>query len=68
MVDITITLSDELSARLDMLAERAGVPRDELVRQWIAEFVAQHDDKFETAVTYVLKKNAELYRRLARHV
>jgi len=35
------------------------------VRVGVEELLARPDDAFQRAVTEVLKKNAELYRRLA---
>ena len=38
---------------------------DELVLAGIEQVLSQPDETFHKAVDYVLKKNAELYRRLA---
>ena len=65
MSSITITLSDEHMLRLKEAAERFGVTPEELARVSIEELVARPDEKFEQAAEYVLKKNEELYRRLA---
>jgi antitoxin FitA len=62
---ITITLSDDRLAQLQEMAARFRVSPEELVRVGIEEFLARPDDAFQRAVTEVLKKNAELYRRLA---
>ncbi len=38
---------------------------EELARSSIEELLAQPDDKFQRVAEYVLKKNEDLYRRLA---
>jgi len=65
MSSITVNLSDEHLLQLKELAARLGVSLEELARAWITERLAQPDEKFKTASEHVLKKNAELYRRLA---
>ncbi|MBI3249959.1 MAG: ribbon-helix-helix protein, CopG family [Deltaproteobacteria bacterium] len=62
---ITITLSDDRLGQLQERAARFQVSPEELVRVSVEEFLAQPDDEFLQAVTAVLQKNAELYRRLA---
>jgi predicted transcriptional regulator len=65
MSSITIDLSDEHLDRLREIAARLGVPPEELARVGIEELITQPDEKFKRAADYVLKKNTELYRRLA---
>jgi antitoxin FitA len=62
---ITITLSDDRLAQLQEMATRFQVSPEELVRVGVEELLAQPDDVFQRVVAAVLKKNAELYRRLA---
>jgi len=62
---ITITLSDDRLARLQEMAKRFQVSPEELVRVGVEELLAQPDEVFQRVVAAVLKKNAELYRRLA---
>jgi hypothetical protein len=65
MSSITILLPDE---RLEALKEKAAhlkVSPEELVRASVEEILNRPDDEFERAVTYILKKNQDLYRRLA---
>jgi antitoxin FitA len=62
---ITVTLSDDRLAQLQELATRFQVSPEELVRVGVEELLAQPDDVFQRVVAAVLKKNAELYRRLA---
>jgi predicted transcriptional regulator len=65
MSSITINLTDEHLSRLRKIAARFGLSPEELARVSIEELIAQPDEEFEQAADYVLKKNAELYRRLA---
>jgi len=62
---ITVTLSDDRLAQLQEMATRFQVSPEELVRVGVEELLAQPDDVFQRVVAAVLKKNAELYRRLA---
>jgi hypothetical protein len=62
---ITVTLSDDRLAQLQEMATRFQVSPEELVRVGVEELLAQPDDVFQRVVAAVLKKNTELYRRLA---
>ena len=65
MTTITIGLPDERALRLKEMAARLGLSPEELVRVSVEELLARPDEEFERAVDHVLKKNDELYRRLA---
>jgi len=65
LTTITIDLPDERAQRLREMASRLGVSPEELVRVSVEEPLARPDEEFARAVDYVLKKNSELYRRLA---
>lgn len=65
MTTITITLPDDRLLKLKERATRFSVSPEELVRVSIEELLSRPDEAFQSAVNYVLKKNAELYRRLA---
>lgn len=65
MPTITIALSEEHANRLQELASRLHIAPEELVRVSVEELLARPDDQFQQALDQVLKKNAELYRRLA---
>ena len=65
MSSITINLPDEQLLKLREIANRLGVSVEDLARMSIEELLAQPEEDFERAADYVLKKNAELYRRLA---
>jgi predicted transcriptional regulator len=65
MAAITIELPDAQTIRLKELANEVGVTPEELLRAGIEEWLRDPSDEFARAAAYVLKKNAELYRRLA---
>ncbi|NBD35234.1 MAG: DNA-binding protein [Chloroflexi bacterium] len=65
MSTLTITLSDEKLLALRKLAGDLGVEPEELIRLSVDDLLTRSDDAFEKAVTKVLEKNAELYKRLA---
>ncbi len=64
MSAITIALSEDRLLKLQEIAARLGVKPEDLVRVSIEELLARPDEEFERAADYLLKKNAELYRRL----
>ena len=73
MVKITISLTDEKALRLQVQANKLGVNAEELVRIAAENLLEAGRDRdlhpgdpeFQRAAEYVLKKNAELYKRLA---
>jgi hypothetical protein len=65
MSSITGELEPEQFAKLQSIAERLGVSIESLARSSVEDLLSGPDDKFERAAEYVLKKNEELYRRLA---
>jgi hypothetical protein len=65
MTTITITLPNDRLLKLKERATRFSVSPEELVRVSIEELLSRPDEAFQRAMNYVLKKNAELYRRLA---
>jgi len=65
MTMITIPLSDERLAQLRTWAEEAGLSPEEFLRRRVEHLLERPDEQFRQAANYVLKKNAELYRRLA---
>lgn len=65
MSDITITVPDDQLAKLNEKAARLGITLADLVLLSIEEILSQPDEDFAQAADYVLRKNAELYRRLA---
>ncbi|MCX7681912.1 MAG: DNA-binding protein [Anaerolineae bacterium] len=65
MSTITIALSDDRLQKLQEIAIHFQVAPEELVRASIEELLARPEEEFRKALEYVLRKNAELYRRLA---
>jgi len=65
MHTITITLPDDRMLKLKETATQLQVSPEELVRVSVEELLTRPQESFQRAVDYVLKKNAELYRRLA---
>ena len=65
MRNITISLSDERLQQLREIAARFGVAPEELVRVSVEELLARPEEEFRQALEYVLRKNADLYSRLA---
>ncbi len=65
MTTITVALPDDRLRQLKEMAQTFGITPEELVQVSIEELLNRPEDTFRQAVDYVLKKNAELYRRLA---
>jgi len=65
MTTITIELPSERLQKLQEMASRFGVSMEELVRVSVEDMLTQPEEEFLKAAQYVLKKNAELYKRLA---
>ena len=62
---LDIELSPAQAERLREEAERLGVTPEELARAALSDLLSEPDETFNTAVERVLRKNDELYRRLA---
>ena len=62
---LTIDLSPPQAERLRHEAERLGLAPEELARAAITDLLATPDPEFARAAVRVLRKNEELYRRLA---
>lgn len=65
MEQLTITLPAEVATQLRMAAKNIGVRPEDFLVVSLQEKLAKLDDEFINAMKYVLKKNAELYKRLA---
>ena len=65
MTTITIALPDDRLLKLKETAARLGVAPEDLVRVSVEELLTRPEEAFRLALDYVLKKNTELYRRLA---
>lgn len=64
MTTLTINLPDDRMVTLQERAEELGVTPEELVRVSVEELLSRPEDDFQHALTYVLRKNAQLYQRL----
>jgi hypothetical protein len=62
---LAVELSEAETARLKEAAARLGVDPTELARAAISELLSTPDDDFRAAADHVLRRNAELYRRLS---
>ncbi|MDP2981835.1 MAG: DNA-binding protein [Candidatus Latescibacter sp.] len=65
MNTITINLPDERFVQLKEAAGRLGVAPEELARASIEDMLMLPDEIFSRTLDNLLKKNAELYQRLA---
>ncbi|MCI0707376.1 MAG: DNA-binding protein [Ignavibacteriae bacterium] len=65
MSSITVNITDERYQKLQELARHFKVAPEDLVRVSVEELLARPEDSFKQTVEYVMKKNAELYKRLA---
>lgn len=65
MTSITINLSDSQFQKLQDLAQLHGIAVEVLLRASLEDWLNCQTSEFVDAADYVLKKNAELYRRLA---
>ena len=65
MSTVTIVLPDERLLKLKELSTHYGVTPEELVRISVEELLSRPDRALQQAAGRVLKKNRELYRRLA---
>lgn len=59
-----LELSPSVIEQLTQRAKTLGIRPEELAGAAIADLVSRPAEEFEEAAEYVLKKNAELYRRL----
>lgn len=65
MKTLEVRLPEQTASRLEEAAERLSVSPEQLLVLSVEEKLAQLDAEFRDASDYVLKKNAELYDRLA---
>jgi hypothetical protein len=64
-MNVTFELTPAQAEKLRHAADRLGVQPSELARAAVTDLLAEPDDAFREAADRVLRKNAELYRRLA---
>lgn len=65
MATFTISLSEDRLKRLKEMAERFRVAPEDLVRVSLEELLTRPGDDFSAALERTLRKNADLYRKLA---
>ena len=65
MTSITIDISDNQLQKLQDLAKVYGMSPEALLRASLEDWLSSLKPEFSNAANYVLKKNAELYNRLA---
>ncbi|AFZ27902.1 Ribbon-helix-helix protein, copG family [Cylindrospermum stagnale PCC 7417] len=65
MAAITINIPDDQLQKLQAMAQESGVSPEDLLRATIENWLNHSNSDFVQAASYVLNKNAELYRRLA---
>jgi hypothetical protein len=66
MTAVTVAFDEARLQRLHQAADRLGLSVEELVRLSVDEYLERRQEAVREAAEYVLTKNAELYRRLAR--
>jgi hypothetical protein len=62
---VAIELTEPLAERLREEAARLGVAPEELARAAVNDLLSTQREDFRAAAEYVLRKNEDLYRRLA---
>ena len=65
MTILKITVSERRLSRLEDKARRLRVTPETLLEASLEELITRSDREFQQAVSYVLAKNADLYRHLA---
>jgi predicted transcriptional regulator len=65
MTTFSIELTDDQAQRLRQLAIEAGISPEELLGEGIREWLLQPRNDFADAAAFVLRKNRDLYKRLA---
>lgn len=65
MNTFSVELPDEQAQLLHDLARNTGMSPEELLRALVEEWLACPGQDFAEAASYVVRKNRELYRRLA---
>lgn len=66
MEQLTITLPEEIATQLRDASQKVGVKPEDFMLVSLQEKLASLDSEFTEAMKYVLRKNADLYDRLAK--
>ena len=64
-MNVAFELPPAQAEKLREAAEHLGVSPADLARAAVTDLISDRDDQFRQAAKRVLRKNAELYRRLA---
>lgn len=64
-MNVAFELPAAQAEKLQREAERLGISPSDLARAALTDLLADRDEDFRAAAERVLRKNAELYRRLA---
>lgn len=62
---LELQLPEQTASKLQQAAERLNVSPEQLSILSIEEKLAQLEDEFRRSTEYILRKNADLYRRLS---
>lgn len=65
VMNVAFELPPAQAEKLRQAAEQLGISPSELARAAVADLLAERDDDFHKAAERVLRRNAELSRRLA---
>ena len=65
MTVLAIDFDEKYLKLLQQRAEAQGLTAEDFVRQTMEELLAESEKELSEAIDYVVKKNAELYKRLA---
>ena len=65
MQTLEVELPDQTATKLQEAARRLGITPESLAQISVEEMLARFEQDFLAAASYVLNKNAELYRHLA---
>jgi len=65
MSTLIFSIPEDKAEQLTAAAQELGVPVEALLQKITDDFLASKD-AFQSAAAYVLQKNEELYRRLAK--
>ena len=65
MESITLNLPDQLAMQIEEAAKKMGVSPEDFIKAGIEKKLSLLDQNFHEAADHVMKKNAELYKRLA---
>jgi len=65
MESVTVNLPDRLASQIEEAAKKMGISPEDFIKAGIEEKLSLLDRTFHEAADLVLRKNAELYKRLA---